>query len=100
MLAGGDKSSQAKDIKRALDLARELQERIMGSTKLRAWDSAGHLKTEEEIVLYLEACLEEGDSALIAHAFGVVAKARGMSQLAQDTGLSHFTSPRRMPICT
>ena len=60
----------------------------MGSTKLRPWDSAEHLKTDEEMVLYLEACLEESDSALIAHALGVIAKARGMSQLARDTGLS------------
>lgn len=60
----------------------------MGTTKLQPWDSAEHLKTEEEMLLYLEACLEEGDSALIAHALGVIAKARGMSQLARDTGLS------------
>lgn len=64
----------------------------MGTTKstteLRPWDSAEHLKTEEDMVLYLEACLEEGDAALIAHALGVIAKARGMSQLARDTGLS------------
>lgn len=64
----------------------------MGSTKksvkLRPWDSAEHLKTEEEMTLYLEACLEEGDAALIAHALGVIAKAKGMTQLARDTGLS------------
>jgi len=60
----------------------------MGSTKLWPWDSAEHLKTDEEMVLYLEACLEEGDPALIAHALGVIAKARGMAQLARDTGLS------------
>jgi probable addiction module antidote protein len=54
------------------------------------WDSAEHLKTEEDIQLYLEACLEEadGDPALIIHAFGVIARARNMSQLARDTGLS------------
>ena len=60
----------------------------MKAIKLRQWDSAEHLKTEEEMVLYLEACLEEGDAALIAHALGVIAKARGMTQLARDTGLS------------
>lgn len=58
------------------------------SIKLRPWDSAEHLKTEEEMILYLEACLEDGDAALIAHALGVIAKARGMTQLARDTGLS------------
>ena len=54
------------------------------------WDSAEHLKTEEEIRLYLEACLEEAgdDPAFIVHALGVVAHARNMSQLARDTGLT------------
>ena len=61
---------------------------VSKSIKLRPWDSAEHLKTEEEMVLYLEACLEEGDAALISHALGTIAKARGMTQLARDTGLS------------
>jgi probable addiction module antidote protein len=54
------------------------------------WDSAEHLKTEEDIQLYLEACFEEadGDPALIVHAFGVIARAKNVSQLARDTGLS------------
>ena len=54
------------------------------------WDSAEHLKTEEDIQLSLEACLSEAgdDPALIIHAFGVIARARNMSQLARDTGLS------------
>ena len=54
------------------------------------WDSAEHLKTEEEIRFYLEACLEEAgdDPAFIVHALGVVARARNMSQLARDTGLT------------
>lgn len=53
-------------------------------------DSAEHLKTEEDIQLYLEACLKEAgdDPAFIVHALGVVARARNMSQLARDTGLS------------
>ncbi|MDP2135126.1 MAG: putative addiction module antidote protein [Sulfuritalea sp.] len=46
------------------------------------------MKTEAEMVLYLEARLEDGDAALIAHALGVIAKARGVTQLARDTGLS------------
>ncbi|MCI5114549.1 MAG: putative addiction module antidote protein [Candidatus Electrothrix sp. AW1] len=55
------------------------------------WDSAEHLKTEEDIQLYLEACLEEAgdDPAFIVHALAVVARARNMTQLAHDTGLSH-----------
>ena len=54
------------------------------------WDSAKYLKTDEDIQLYLEACLEEAgdDPAFIVHALGVVARARNMSQLASDTGLT------------
>nr|VFJ43583.1 MAG: probable addiction module antidote protein [Candidatus Kentron sp. FM]VFJ44384.1 MAG: probable addiction module antidote protein [Candidatus Kentron sp. FM]VFK06261.1 MAG: probable addiction module antidote protein [Candidatus Kentron sp. FM] len=54
------------------------------------WDSAEHLKTEEDIQLYLEACLEEAgdDPAFIVHALGIVARARGVGQLAKDTGLT------------
>ena len=54
------------------------------------WDSAEHLKTEEDIQLYLEACLEEAgdDPAFIVHALGVVARARNMSRLVKDTALT------------
>ena len=57
--------------------------------KLRRWDSVEHLKTEEDITLYFNACLDEAgdDSAFIAKALGIIARARGMSQLAKDTGL-------------
>lgn len=54
------------------------------------WDSAEHLKTEEDIQLYLEACLEEAgdDPTLIVHALGVIARAKNMSQLSRITGIS------------
>ncbi|PJX13137.1 putative addiction module antidote protein [Halomonas sp. 141] len=55
---------------------------------LRKWDVVDHLNTEEEMVLYFEACLEEGDAALVAAALGDIARARGMAQLARDTGLT------------
>jgi probable addiction module antidote protein len=57
--------------------------------KLRKWDSAEHLKTDEDCRLYLAACFEEAgdDAAFIAQALGTIARARGMSQLARDTGL-------------
>ena len=50
------------------------------------WDSAEHLKTDEDIRLYLEACLEEAgdDPAFIVHALGMIARARNMSQLAKE----------------
>lgn len=58
--------------------------------KTTTWDSADYLKTDEEIAAYLDACIEEApdDAAFIAHALGVVARARNMSQLARDTGLT------------
>lgn len=61
----------------------------MGSVKLRKWDSAEHLKTDEDMALYLEACIEEAgdDAAFIAKALGTIARAKGMAQLARDTGL-------------
>ncbi len=54
------------------------------------WDSAEYLKTEEDMQLYLEACIEEAgdDPSFIIHALGVIARAKNMSQLARDTGLS------------
>jgi probable addiction module antidote protein len=61
----------------------------MTALKLKKWDSAEHLKTEEDMALYLEACLLEAgeDAAFIAKALGTIARAKGMSQLARDTGL-------------
>ena len=60
----------------------------MGKLKLRKWDVVEHLKTDEDIALYLEACLEaEDDSTFIAKVLGDIARAKGMSQLALDTGL-------------
>lgn len=61
----------------------------MGTIKLRKWDSAEYLKTDEDMALYLDACLEEGgnDPAFIAKALGTIARAKGMTQLARDTGL-------------
>lgn len=61
----------------------------MDTIKLRKWDSAEYLKTEEDMVMYLQACLEEAgdDAAFIAKALGVIARAKGMTGLARDTGL-------------
>lgn len=58
--------------------------------KFRKWDSAEYLKTEEDMAAYLDACFAEGgdDPAFIARALGTIARARGMTQLARDTGIS------------
>ncbi len=62
----------------------------MPRIKTRRYDTAEHLRTPEEMALYLEACLEEadGDAAFIARALGNIARARGMTQVARDAGLS------------
>ncbi|MEN8151182.1 MAG: addiction module antidote protein [Planctomycetota bacterium] len=59
----------------------------MAKTKTRPWDPAEHLETPEDMALYLEAALEEGDAALIAAALGDIARAKGMSAVARDAGL-------------
>ena len=62
----------------------------MTGTVTSPYDVAEHLRTPEEMAAYLEAAMEEagGDAAFIARALGDVARARGMSQVARDTGLS------------
>lgn len=62
----------------------------MPKTKTTRYDVAEHLRTPEEMAAYLEACLEEadGDAAFIAKALGDIARAKGMSQVAIDAGLS------------
>ena len=56
--------------------------------KTSAWDSAELLESPEAIAAYIEAAFESGDTALISHALGVVARARGMSQIARDAGMT------------
>jgi probable addiction module antidote protein len=58
--------------------------------KFSRWDAADDLKTDEDMSLYFEACFEEdpGDGSLIRAALGDIARARGMTQLAHDTGLT------------
>jgi probable addiction module antidote protein len=56
--------------------------------KTRAWDAADGLDTPQRVALYLEAAFEDGDPALIAAAIGDAARARGMTEIAQETGLA------------
>lgn len=62
----------------------------MKKTATSRYDVAEHLRTPEEMAAYLEACLEEadGDAAFIARALGDIARAKGMSQVARDAGVS------------
>lgn len=56
--------------------------------KLTGYDPAEDLESDEAVALYLGEAFETGDTAYIAHALGVVARARGMAQIASETGLS------------
>jgi probable addiction module antidote protein len=62
----------------------------MPKTMTSRYDVAEHLRTPEEMAAYLEACLEEadGDAAFVAKALGDIARAKGMTQVARDAGLS------------
>jgi probable addiction module antidote protein len=62
----------------------------MTRVDMTPWDVADHLRTPEEMAAYLEACLAEApdDAAFIAKALGDIARAKGMTQVARDAGLS------------
>lgn len=62
----------------------------MSNEVFSRYDTADYLETGEDIAAYLEAVMEEGanDPAYIARALGVVARARNLSQLARDAGMS------------
>jgi probable addiction module antidote protein len=59
------------------------------ATKLTDYDVADHLRTPEEMAAYLEACIAEsdGDASFVAQALGNIARAKGMSEIARETGL-------------
>ena len=62
----------------------------MTKTMTTKYDVAEHLCNPKEMAAYLEACIEEadGDASFIAKALGDIARAKGMSQVARDAGLS------------
>jgi probable addiction module antidote protein len=59
----------------------------MARTRTRPWDAAEYLETDEDMAAYLEAALQEGDAALVAAALGDIARAKGITQIARETGL-------------
>jgi probable addiction module antidote protein len=58
--------------------------------KFTRWDPVDHLKTEQDMALYLDACLDEdpGDGSLVRAALNDAARAKGMTQLARDSGIT------------
>ena len=51
------------------------------------YDATDYLRNEADMAAYLDAALEDGDPAVVVHALGNIARARGMTQLARDTGM-------------
>lgn len=56
-------------------------------SELKRFDLAESLDSEEKIAIYLQLVIEENDPSELAHALGVAAKARGMTQIAKDAGI-------------
>ncbi len=56
--------------------------------KLTTFDPAELLTSDEAVAAFMADAFEAGDAGYIAHALGVVARARGMSEIAKETGLS------------
>ena len=56
--------------------------------KTKKWDLADYLEDPEDIAVYLNMVLEDGDAGEIAYAIGAVARSKGMTRIAKETGLS------------
>jgi probable addiction module antidote protein len=54
----------------------------------RPFDPAAYLDDDEALAVYMSEALETGDPAFITDAIGIIARARGMTQVAKDAGLS------------
>lgn len=60
----------------------------MMAEKIATYDPAEDLNSDEAIAVFMAEAFETDDPGYIAHALGVVARTKGMSQIAKDTGLS------------
>ncbi|MDP9572843.1 UNVERIFIED_ORG: putative addiction module antidote protein [Agrobacterium larrymoorei] len=58
------------------------------SEKLTTYDPAAALVDDEEIAAFMADAFETGDALYVAKALGVVARAKGMTEIARKTGLS------------
>ena len=60
----------------------------MKKEKTTVWDMADHINTKEDVAAYLEAALEENDTALLLAVIGDIARSKGMAQIAKDLNLA------------
>ncbi len=65
-----------------------MAEKALGKKTPVSYDAAEYLSTDEDVAAYLNAVLEDGDPQLLAAALGDIARARGMTQLARETGVT------------
>lgn len=56
--------------------------------KATKWGASEYLETEEDMAAYLNAALEDGDTSVIAAALGDIARAKGMTRLSKETGIT------------
>lgn len=66
------------------------------TTVTKPFDTADYLRTGEDVAAYLEAAVEDGDPAVVAHALGVVARAPGTGKRAREA-LPHLPAMRERP---
>ncbi len=62
--------------------------KVIAMKKAHKWDIVEYLETEEDMAAYLNAALEDGDPAILSAALGDIARAKGMTQLARETGVT------------
>ena len=60
------------------------------SEQFSRWDPVDHLRSEQDMAMYLDACLDEdpGDGSVVRAALNDIARAQGMTQLAKATGIT------------
>jgi probable addiction module antidote protein len=56
--------------------------------KTTVWDMADHINTKEDAIAYLEAALEENDTAFLLSVIGDIARSKGMAQIAKELNLA------------
>lgn len=70
----------------------------MSATKTKPFDPAEYLDGDEAIVSYMSDALETGDPSFVADALGVVARARGMSEVARQASVSRESLYRALSV--
>lgn len=85
LLVGGEKSTQQKDIEKAKEIWETIKKEKMETSR---FDIADYLESKEMIAEYLNSVLEEGNNDDLILVLGHIAKAIGMSKIAEETGMS------------